>query len=185
MNYTHTIQLNDTTRLAISQDIHVISPLDYLDDVGVFTVSHARGLMPLSNSLDDMNVRLANIQYNSSDMHQAIDKLFTRAGMNYKIVHLQGYSQGEWHELIVYGTHDIDVLSSVGRELDQWYKGDVYVISLEELHTYANVNNTDDTHSHWEVTEAIGGVYLDNYLDDEEVIREASMHFTIPTLVNN
>jgi hypothetical protein len=176
-----THEINDTTRIAVYPDYHAESPLEYLgNDIGIFTMSMARGYTPLSVELDDINQRLANIQYNSSDFSGAIDKLFRRADMNYRVLHLQGYSQSEWLEAIIYGTVDDDVLASTGRILDKWFKGDIYTLSIEKLVTYANVDNTDDTHSHWQIQDSISGVYLDAY-DSEAVVAEAECHFIFET----
>lgn len=175
--------IDDNTRIAVYPDYQVECPTEYWgNDIGIFTVSQARDLSPLSVELDDINLRLANIQYNSSDFSGALDKLFRRAEMNYRVLHLQGYSQGEWLEAIIYGTVDDDVLASTGRELDQWFKGDVYTLSLETLVTYASVADTSDTHTHWQAEESVSGVYVDAYAYDD-VMAEAMQHFPIP--VNN
>ena len=171
--------LSDTVRVAIYHDYNVECPAEYWDNVGIFTMSMARNLMPLSKEIGDTNSRLANIQYNASDFSHAIDKLFARAGMNYRVLNLQGYSQGEWLEAIIYGEYDDDTLASLGRELDQWFKGDVYTLTLETLATYANVTDDADTHSHWRIEDSVSNVYLDAYSHDD-VIAEAQQHFTIP-----
>jgi len=173
--------INDNTRIAVYPDYQVECPTEYWgNDIGIFTMSMAGGLSPLSVEIDDINLRLANIQYNSPDFSAAIDKLFRRADMNYRVLHLQGYSQGEWLEAIIYGTVDDDVLASTGRELDQWFKGDIYMLALETQQTYVNVNDPEDTRVEWVMQDSVSNVYIDAYAYDD-VIAEAECHFQFPT----
>ena len=170
-------KINDTTRIRVDYDYGVECPVDnYGNDIGIFTLTAGHGIKILSNSIDDHNLRLANIQYNSSNLQEALDRHFTRAGMNYKIVHLQGYCQSEWAEVVMYSTMSFDVIDSYVDELKQWWKGDVYILTIETEVTYVNTNNSNDTHTHWEITDSISGIYIDPY-DTDKVIDEASQHF--------
>jgi hypothetical protein len=72
---------------------------------------------------------------------------------------LRGYMQGEWHDIVAYAeAGDITDWAGYEREIEAWYRGEVYWLALERLETYRNENG--NTITQWETGDTIGGIYL-------------------------
>jgi hypothetical protein len=85
-----------------------------------------------------------------------------------------------WPELAVgsaeYVAREREVITSERAVYQTWCDGEIYVVRLERLETWAKVGDTDDTQYLWEHVEALGGCYLYDQYTAEEVARE---HFTL------
>jgi hypothetical protein len=109
-----------------------------------------------------------------------VERIFTLylrlSGIPYKRVSLQGYSQGEWCEGIAYlpeglsrrwrkdGRERLDSLIST---MEDWWRGDVYQVTSQELVTYHTADGKK-TYQRWEQVEdsdVFGGITGDITLD--------------------
>ncbi len=154
------IEISPTTRVKAYYDTD--AELDWVigDDVNIYTV---RPLMRYSFDRGELNRELGYINSNV-ERHQeqsAMGKYLALAGYNYSFVQLQGYSQGEWAEVVVYTKEDFD-LAGTAYALNEWFKGDVYTIALEELEVYTSPSG--NTIERWEIIDSVGGfIFSDDY----------------------
>lgn len=167
--------INDTTRVKAYYDSDSYS-LDYVvgDELGVYTLDISRGYKnieqgDLTGQLAELQDRLTRDQWESG-----IGKYLALAGMNYKFVSLRGYSQGEWAEVVIYTDEDYDLKSSA-EALDTWFKGDIFTVCLEKLHTYTE-HSTGQTIERWEVEDSIGCI---TFSDDYTLETVANDYFTL------
>lgn len=157
------LHLNDRTRVVAYYDQDSYS-LDYIvgDELGVYFMEphreynrHNQG--DYTNELGHLQNRIDRDQEQS-----AIGKYLTLAGMKYKFVSLRGYSQSEWAEVVIYTNEDYD-LNASAEALDTWFKGDIFTVCLEKLHTYTELS-TGQTIERWEVEDSIGAItFSDDY----------------------
>ena len=95
------------------------------------------------------------------DDETATEKHLARRGYACEFLALRGYSQSEWHDVVIYWPDTMD-LTGQWDELRAWYCGDVFSIHLEELVHYYGYNGRHL--EQWETVDAVGRVILtDNY----------------------
>lgn len=172
------VMLDDKTRAVAYIDTSQIDLCDIVGDgVGVYTISNARWYNaitqgPLTDDLNRLSRARDNYDWDDDRFQRAIELYLTMRGMNHQFLTLQGYSQGEWHEVVVYGDFDLKDMIKAMRD---WYRGDVYVITLETLHVYTE-EATGQTIERWEIEESIGAVILDDQYTIEECIANNFSH---------
>lgn len=159
-NPIEVIQIDQTNRYALYYDEY---GYDYLKEwewsgLGVATLSIARNLRILELELDDHNDQIREImEYAKTheDIYPAIAKHLDRAGFVYEFVSLQGYSQSEWAEVVVFTDPDRGPRELTGfiEEFRAWFRGDVYVVAWEELVVYTAPNG--QSIERWEPVEAV------------------------------
>jgi hypothetical protein len=89
----------------------------------------------------------------------AIRKHLTRAGYDCTFAQLRGYSQGEWLDAVIYAkAGDVGDWAATVDEVDAWFRGDVYTVTLERLEVYTSTSGNELTQ--WETIDALGGVIL-------------------------
>jgi hypothetical protein len=89
----------------------------------------------------------------------AIRKHLTRAGFDCTFAELRGYSQGEWLDAVIYAkAGDVGDWAATVNEIDAWFRGDVYTVTLERLEVYTSTSGNELTQ--WETIDALGGVIL-------------------------
>ena len=155
--------INDNTRVKAYYDEDSHS-LDFIvgDDLGVYFMRpmfdykrHNQG--DYTNELGHLQNRVDREQEES-----AIGKYLATAGMNYKFVSLRGYSQSDWADVVIYTDEDYD-LNASAEALDTWFKGDIFTVCLEQLHTYTEAS-TGNTIERWEIEDSIGCItFSDDY----------------------
>jgi hypothetical protein len=169
-----TLELSETFRVAAYPDYDASGPFDW-GTVFVQTLRAADRLSKLTS--DDGHARpIAEILHNNPHTsfdgytrerldkrdawnRAAITKHLTRGGFDCRFLDLRGYSQGEWHDVVIYATAgDITEWSGFEREIEAWYRGEVYWLAFEHLETYTNENGK--TISQWETVDSVGEVYL-------------------------
>jgi hypothetical protein len=174
------IQLSDTHRYACYVDTN---HFDYLHDWdhdawGLFTLGIDRQYRPLKLDTFGINDRLQKIvdwysfDWNDNTLDKQLEKAITRAGYKSMQFSLKGYSQGDWAYVVLYWRDDaISDISGVIQELEAWFRGDVYTITLEKLETYKNESGAEK--HYWEPIESIGQVLLtDSYQFTTETCSE-------------
>lgn len=168
------VMLDDKTRAKAYIDTSVINLEEIVgDEFGVFTLDTARGYNAIKQGhLTEQLERLERAGYNhdwsKEQLGDAIERYLAMSGMNHKAISLQGYSQGEWAEVIVYG--DYDLTGSI-HALRDWWRGDVYLVALERLHIYTE-EETGQTIERWEMEDCIGAVILDDEYTIEACARD-------------
>lgn len=160
-------------RVTVTNDTNVERPWQWLDTFGIYTVRHARYYDKIEQDYRDNNEALLAIQENSANDEQfdlGIETHFKRAGLHFKRVALQGYSQGEWLDCVIYSDEEF-IIMDMAHTLQQWWRGDVYVLTVEKSVTYANVDDSTDTIEQWQYVDSASGYYLnDDELDDDAEI---------------
>lgn len=171
------VTLDDKTRAVAYIDTSAIS-LDEIvgDEFGVYTISTARGYNqvtqgPLTDQLKRLEQAGYNYDWDDEQLQTAIERYLAMSGMQHKAITLQGYSQGEWAEVIVYG--DFDLTGSI-KAMRDWWRGDVYLIALERLHVYIEAE-TGQTIERWEIEDCMGGVILDDEYTIERCVKDNFM----------
>lgn len=168
------VMLDDKTRAVAYYDQSQVPLADVIgEDFGVYTISNARWHNhitqgPLTDDLNRLSRAREYYDWDDDRFQRAIELYLAFRGLNHQFLTLQGYSQGEWHEVVVYG--DYELKDSI-RTLRDWYRGDVYVIALETLHVYTE-EATGQTIERWEIEEAIGAVILDDEYTIEACVRD-------------
>lgn len=166
------IEVDDNWRYAKYVDY---SGFDYLtewdhDGWGMFTISQAERLRGLELDTFRINDRLRAVMewhghsWNDKRAETELGKAISRAGYAYKFVDLQGYSQGQWHYVVIYwDTNNLTSPDGVLGELEAWYCGEVYTVALENKVTYSEVGG-DREIVEWDAVESIGCVlFYDDY----------------------
>lgn len=159
--------LDQDTRISVWQDDEFI---DYLHDweheyFGVFTLGVSRDLRPLelNAELHKDNLNAIRGWLRANEWHTAIDKHFRRQNYLARIIELQGYSQWEWADVVIWTTLQQDqqaALDSFYDELTAWFRDGFHNVALEKRVVYTAPDGR--TLEQWEVEHAIGGVLFTN-----------------------
>lgn len=164
------ITLDETRRISVLWDSYVHSPTEWDWSVGLYTLNKGYWVndyrMDYRDQNDELDSLVRSIEYQDVDVDEAIHKHLARAGLKSKTVTLRGNSQSQWWTVIVYSEEEsfdgfLDTMTA-------YLTGQVFIVRLEELHTYADVTNADNTHTHWEYVDSIGEVYLDGTDEDAQ-----------------
>lgn len=166
-----TYQIDDTHRLIAEVDETLYSVFDILGDGwNICTTNCADRLAPINyGSLfhELQEIKMNFDYYDKQHLAHLIKLYLSIKGIAYKEVSLRGYSQGEWHDVIVYNTSAADDASwlndaSSFESLRAWYRGDVYAVKSQKLTKLVDVD---------EVRENFINGNLDEFLTSA-VIRE-------------
>lgn len=171
MSAIQTIEINETTRVKVYQDEDI--SFDLLGDgVGIFSLDEARGLRQIN--IGERESELANlvdsldyVGISRRDSADALIKHLNRAGYNADVVTLQGYSQGEWANVIIYSEYE---LKPMIEEVMNIWRGDVYCLVLEKFDIWQNSDGQE--RGIWDAVDSIGGIMLrsDQYTFERSVI---------------
>jgi hypothetical protein len=181
-----TIMIDETHRLAVYYDTDFYDEPPYeWGNYQSFTVrksSWAKEIVTPDEHTDALQAIVDNLPYNTrvggdQPREVALHKHLERAGMVGEIVSLYGATQSIWAEVLVYlPKHEAEYLDIHTKTLRQYYAGEVYYITYQELIIYTAPNG--NTIERWETVEACGGNYLDNYYDENEV-REVANYLAV------
>lgn len=179
------IPMGEKHRIALHrQEFAVENPLSaYYDNAGCWTVSMARGLNPIHANVDynvEQTIRRVTAETESDNYRDLTNELVHELekvhGLVVMPVSLQGYSQGEWMEVILFSKPTIEpetatraALGSISQDLTAWFRGDVYGLAVEELITYTAPNGK--TIVRWEPVEDVDPVW-DNYFYERPAVEE-------------
>lgn len=178
-----TLEINENLRYRIE---YYTTPFDYLTDWewetwGMFTLGCADRLRRLDLDTFGINGRMAEAfdWVNRDDREAVVTKIATRAGLESELLTLRGYSQGHWHDVIVYwDSKAITDTKSLWDELRGWYAGDVYNVYLEQRTEYKSSDGRSIYE--WDVLDAIGQViFHDSYEFNMDNCREL-LGYAIP-----
>ena len=158
---TNVYEVSDNKRIAIYPDYSFESPWENWDYVGIHTIRVAdRMVAPEAKTEHTDN--LTDIVEQGEGSH-GVAEYFKARGLDYHVAYLQGYSQSEWADVIIYDLGNKENLDGYVTEAKQYWRGDVYRIVPEVLVTYTQLSN-GNTISRWEEDEdedSVGEVYLD------------------------
>jgi hypothetical protein len=168
------VTLSETERVVVEIDN---SNYDYTDIVGdclgVISLRTARGYADIGQGTH--NTQLVAIRdkffHEPDKARRAIELYLSLAGQHSRFVALQGYSQSDWADVIIYG--DGDWIEHSIPALSDWWKGDVYLLSLQTKKTYANVADLDDRIDQWETIECVAGITLSDDYTIEQAIGDS------------
>jgi hypothetical protein len=164
------ITLDETRRISVLWDSYAGSPTEWNWNVGLYPINQSRGYdgwrMDFGFVNDELDSLVRSVEYQDVDVDEAIHKHLARAGLKSRTVTLRGNSQSEWWTAIVYG--EDNEFDGFLNTMTDYLTGQVFVVRLEKLHTYADVDNADSTHTHWEYVDSIGEVYRDGTDEDAQ-----------------
>jgi len=185
------IPMGEKHRIALHrQEFASDNPLTaYYDHVGCWTVNQARGLNPIHVNVDDnvqetiLRVTEETESNNYRDLtNEIVDELERIHGLIVLPLSLQGYSQGEWMEVVLFTRPSVtrmaalNSLEHIRQDFTAWFRGDVYGLAVEELITYTAPNGK--TIDRWETVENVDPVW-DNYFYERPEIDDLLMRLEI------
>jgi hypothetical protein len=176
-------EIDSNTRITAYHDTYGGYALEDLcgDDFGVQTLNIARGYNDISTK-DEVeeavrrvkdSIHYFNHEEYADKRERVIGAWLSAKGYAYEFVSLRGYSQGEWADVVIYTPNDnAEYLKYRKADLQAWFRGDVYVIARENLETYVNTIDSDNSIERWEIADSIGGVMLDLPKDLESFAKD-------------
>lgn len=159
------------------------------DEYGVIVLDGARGLSATygdTHHMEDAIRGLADNFYRGSSngwwdkRNRAIHLYLNLYGFDSVIHTLQGHSQGEWAEVVIFRKrypNETGSIVDVVKYVNAWFAGDIYSVIHEKLETYANIDNAEDTVEKWNEVDAIHCIML---LDTKDFVEVATIEFDIP-----
>lgn len=153
-------------RIALYHDTSSVSYEEFLGDcLGVQTLRIADRLRPMASNdgeTEAINEIYDRLGSNTEALQAAITKHFERQDKTCVFLDLNGYSQGEWCEVVLYANKtDIYDWPSVIAEVRSYWRGDVFTAALEKLKVYTASDFTQI--GEWEAEDQIVGVILSDY----------------------
>ena len=153
-------QVNENTRIAVYYEEYYEGIAEGLENQGVTgiqTIRHHQWLRPIATK-DDMADVISRIRYSYEwryDQDSKTEEVFTRylkqAGIPFIQKTLRGYSQSEWHDVVIYAIDKGITLENLEAEfesIDAIYKGDVFRLVVEQRVIYTADNG--NTIERWE-----------------------------------
>lgn len=190
----YVMQLSLTERVAVYPDTSTYLLEDIIgEEYGVIVLDGPRGFTAVYGDIhhvEDAVRGLADNFYRGSSTgwwdkrNRAIHLYLNLMGFDSVIHTLQGHSQGEWCEIVLFHKRNIDwhvenydILDTL-KYVNAWFAGDVYSIVRESFDTYVNAADPDDTITRWNEVDAF---YCQMMLDvRKELPNLASIEFGIP-----
>lgn len=156
-----TLELSDTYRLTVAPDYYADLESVVGDLLGIYTLRTALGLKHLEQGEFTEDFTRLSQRLETNQLKRAIGLWLNLKGLSWEFVELDGYSQGSWSQVIVYG--DYDLKPSI-EALQQWWRGDVFTVTLEEKETYVHETVPNKTITQWEAIDWLSGVtFSENY----------------------
>lgn len=166
MKPLETIPLGDNYRYARYTDNDYFDYLAEYDHVfSLYSMDYPGRLGKIEldtyHANSDLDVMLNYRGGIGDDNETAARKHLARRGYSCEFLALRGYSQGEWHDVVIYWPDTMD-LTKQWDELSAWYRGDVFTIHLEQLVHYYGTNGRHL--EQWETVDAVSQViFTDDY----------------------
>lgn len=172
-NYTYLHQIDETTRLVAYPDFANWDLFEILGDGwNIETISCADRLAEINYGIfkDELGSIKKRLDYALDSYRGHALKLYLSIkGVAYVEKLLRGYSQGEWHEVLIYNSNreeSADWLkdSKSFDELRAFYRGDIFAIESQKLEIYTNLRNGDILEK-WEMVDCRSGVLINDEAD--------------------
>jgi hypothetical protein len=150
------------------------------DGFGMFALRLDRGYrrQDFGEFTDELNLLCNRIDY--SQYESAIGKYLHLAGQHYRVIQLQGYSQSDWANVIVYSPDDFVETPEFRTALRDWWRGDVYYLVHERRELFTNTDGTK-TIEQWETVDSISGIMVSDIRELTQICRDT---FTLPEEAN-
>jgi len=149
------------------------------EGVGIQTLSVSRYLYEVSTN-DEVAKVVSRVKdsihnYSHDDYTEKRERVIgawlTAKGYAYEFISLQGYTQGDWAEVVVYAKSDeIESLKPIIKDVRAIWRGDVYTMTLQKSKVYTAEDG--ETLTDWEWQDAIGGVICHTEEEAEQYARE-------------
>lgn len=150
------------------------------DGFGIQTLGIARGYNNVSTNDGGAEIveRITDsINYYSHprDYRELQERALTlvahKAGLAVEFVTLQGYSQGEWANVVVYCPLDeAEYLKYRIEDLKKWWRGDIFTLVHEKRTVYTSPSG--DTLDVWDTEDSIGGIMADSIEEFTEIAKD-------------
>lgn len=154
-------------KIEVSYDEFSENPMEWDEDHEFVQISQPRigGGYILGLEADEaVGAYLSHYLLNDEEITEAVIKHYQRRGWIAKKLELRGCSQGDWLDGVY--AYDPDTYGGISGALEQWFRGDVYIVSLVEV--------CDCCGSDGEIIDSLSGCYL---TDDYTPIDVAREHF--------
>jgi hypothetical protein len=130
--------------------------------LGVETIRVSRGYREYS-TMDEHTTPIQNMVEIATPEHlpEHLASYFKAHNLNYVITELKGFSQGEWHDLVIYALDNAwttEQLEGVAEEFDALFAGEVY--RIEVLHAKTYTASDGDTVTQWLHDESFGYTHV-------------------------
>lgn len=139
-------EIDSNTRVVAYHTGQYCSTDDYASELGVAldTVQSARGMAHFNSNTELSNaIQLLisdSVYYGDfANTKKQIGDYLDSKGVPHLFHELKGYSQGEWNDVVVYGTKGdlgLDDLKSLMESVDTFYKGEIYLVNVERAKVY-------------------------------------------------
>lgn len=166
--YIETVRINERQRIVVEPDYYANNPLQDWDfEAGMYPLDvdryFDRDKLTLDYKdtvwgLDRLRERLSG-----EDFLHAANKHLNRKGLVALFCTFYGQSRGDTIQAILF-SEDADYAVGLRDVFAQYWRGDVYVVSLQRQNLYVNVDDATDTHTRWETLESIHECFLDDLL---------------------
>jgi hypothetical protein len=154
--HEQTFQLSPTLRVVAdySSDHEGVQEVVEMMDLGIQTIRVARGLRQYNTDdtyRDGIQEVIGDCLYKGifERIHSAI-RGYLKYDIPFIIKELRGYSQGEWHEVVIYDPKNVWTeagLEGVYKELNAIFAGEVYRVWVQSAKVYTA--NDGDTITEW------------------------------------
>jgi len=146
-------QISPTVRVVAEyeQDYETIGEVANNIGIGVQTL-RVPNLFRKYSTDDEVKYEVDEIVSEGILIEDSVTDYFTDNGIPFLIYGLKGFSQGEWHTIVIYDLKKewtIEQLSGVAEEFDALFAGEVYRVYVEHAKVFTAPDG--DTRTEWSV----------------------------------
>lgn len=147
---------------------------------GVFWIPNRFEKLDTKNNIGPITEELAQTYRHAGeyldgeDLESALIKRATRAGY---VARVECFSDYNYWKTAVYYAQDSDWLDGIRDEINTWFRGEIYTLTIDELTTWTNAKL--ETRETWDTIESVSGVTTGlNVYDSEHLKALAAEHFS-------
>lgn len=178
MDIAEVFEIDDTNRFALYYDYYTDNPLEDWDNWdGLGSIVYREPYLahyvrdPYTNDIGANELIQHWIDQGVDDI--VIVARLNRHGYIARTVSLYGSSQNDWLDVIAYTKPSENMtepndLKKWLEPVQQFWQGDVYIVSREQLVVYTNAES-GNTIERWEPIDSVGGCYLEYGVTVEEL----------------
>lgn len=140
------LEIDSNTRAVAYHTGQYDSTESYASELGISldTIRCARGIATFGSNSEHSNAIhtiIGDSLYKGdfTDTKRQISEYLTSQGVEHLFYELKGYSQGEWSDVVAYGENGTMALADLEflmNSIDTYYKGEVYLVSIEKAKVY-------------------------------------------------
>lgn len=168
-----TLNFEPHKRLVIRYDMSPYYLQDILDGVvEVESIDTARNITPFTGTTISTAVKhFTDRLPTRTEVRRATELYLTLLDKQFEFVNLQGYSQGDWADVVIFRDDFGGNLAGIVKEIECWFRGDIYIVALEEAKTFTAPDG--ETITRWDEVDAIGGFINDDLTELKKDAMEA------------